>query len=331
MPLIKAVILNDFGGPDVLQIKSIACPIPDNDEVLIRVVAAGINRPDVMQRKGLYPPPPGATDIPGLECSGYIAEVGKNVTKWKRGDKVCALLNGGGYAEYATANSGHCLLIPTTLDFITAAGLPETFFTVWSNIFDRGNFKKNETILIHGGSSGIGTTAIQMAKAFGATVITTSGTDKKCEFCKFLGADHVINYKSQDFVEIIKYITNGSGVNIILDMVAGDYLDKNIKSLNTEGRLIIIAVQKGPKVSLDILPVMLKRLTITGSTLRPRDVAFKSAIAEQLNQKIWPLIESNTIKQIIDKVFTFDDVIKAHDYFDKGDHMGKVILQMNEQ
>lgn len=324
----KAVTISEFGGPEKLEIGNIARPSPNKDEILIKIMAAGINRPDIIQRNGKYPPPAGASHILGLECSGTIIEIGKNVTEWKIGTPVCALLTGGGYAEFAVAHKNLCLKIPKSLDFISSAGLPETFFTVYSNIFDRGKLKKNETLLIHGGTSGIGTTAIQMAKAFGAKVITTSGSDDKCDFCKKLGADHVINYKKQNFLdEIMKYTTN-QGVDVILDMVAGDYSDQNIKCLKEDGRLVIIAVQKGPNVNLNILPVMLKRLTITGSTLRPRDNIFKADITRKLQKHIWPLIEEGKIKPVIDKIFDMDHIKSAHEYMEKGNHMGKIIIKI---
>lgn len=325
----KAVLLNQFGGPEQLTIGDVPTPSPKADEVLIKISAAGINRPDIVQRNGHYPPPLGASEILGLECAGEIVELGASVTKWKLGDKVCALLSGGGYAEYALAHEGCCLKVPRNLSMIEAAALPETYFTVWSNLFDRAKLKSNETIVIHGGTSGIGTTAIQMAKNAGATVISTSGTDQKCNYCLDLGADYAINYKKQDFLaETLKY-TNNNGVDVILDMVAGDYVGKNVKALKEEGRLVIIAVQGGAKVNFNILPVMLKRLTITGSTLRIRDNQFKGKIADALQKHIWPLIEEGKIKPIIDKTFSLDDVIKAHEHLESGAHMGKVILEAN--
>jgi putative PIG3 family NAD(P)H quinone oxidoreductase len=326
--MMKAVIANGIGGPDVLEISNIEIPSIKDNNILIKVAAVGINRPDIIQRNGLYPPPAGASEILGLECAGTIEKVGKNVTQWHIGDKICALLSGGGYAEYAVADQGSILPIPNGLSMVEAAALPETFFTVWSNVFDRGQLKKNETILIHGGTSGIGTAAIQMAKIMGAKVITTSGSDEKCNFCTNLGADLAINYKSQNFHDEIMKFTDNNGVNVILDMVAGDYMSGNLKSLSPEGQLVIIAVLGGPKVDFNILPVMLKRLTITGSTLRPRDNQFKAEIAAHLKNKIWPLIESGNIKPVIDKTFTLEDIVKAHRYMDSGGHMGKVILKI---
>lgn len=322
----KAITLEKFGGPEVLQIRDVPRPKPKSDEVLIKVAACGINRPDIVQRNGLYPPPPGASDILGLECAGTIVEIGQKVTKWNIGDPVCALLTGGGYAEFATANENTCLRIPKNIDLINTAGIPETFFTVWSNLFDRAHLKRGDLLLVHGGTSGIGTTTIQFAKAFGANVITTSSSTQKCDYCLSLGADFAINYKTDDFVQEIKQITNSKGVDIILDMVAGDYMEKNIKSLKKDGTLVIIAVQHGPKVNFNILPVMLKRLTITGSTLRPRSTEYKSRIAQALEEQIWPLVEKGDIKPVINKTFKFDEVQAAHKYLESGDHIGKVIL-----
>lgn len=326
--MMKAVIANGVGSPDILSVAEIEIPAVKDNEVLIKITAAGINRPDIIQRNGLYPPPAGASEILGLECAGTIEKIGKNVTQWQAGDAVCALLSGGGYAEYAVADQGSVLKIPDGLNMVEAAALPETFFTVWSNVVDRGALIKGETLLIHGGTSGIGTTAIQMAKAMGATVITTSGSDEKCEFCTELNADLAINYKSQTFHDEIMKFTNNKGVDVILDMVAGDYMTPNLKSLAPDGRLVIIAVLGGPKVDFNILPVMLKRLTITGSTLRARDNQFKANIAANLKEKIWPMIESGKIKPVIDKVFAIDDIVKAHHYMESGKHMGKVILKL---
>ena len=322
----KAANIKEFGSADMLEIISVEKPEPAADQVLIKVHASGINRPDVVQRNGFYPPPPQASPILGLECAGIIEKVGKNVTDWNVGDLVCALLSGGGYAEYAVAYHGCCLPIPSGFNLIQAAALPETYFTVWSNLFDRAELKIGETILIHGGTSGIGTCAIQLAKAFGATVITTSGSDEKCEVCKSLGADHVINYKTQDFVEKTLEYTDGNGADVILDMVAGDYVGRNVKSLNEDGRLVIIAVQGGAKAEFNILPVMKKRLTITGSTLRPRDNDFKAKIAIALKEKVWPLLESGRVEPVIDKTFKLEDVVAAHKYLESGQHTGKIIL-----
>ncbi|MCF7972110.1 MAG: NAD(P)H-quinone oxidoreductase, partial [Methylococcaceae bacterium] len=278
-------------------------PTPKAGEALIKIHAAGVNRPDIMQRQGLYPPPEGASDILGLEVAGTIVDLGDTPSHFKIGDKVCALVTGGGYAEYCTAAIPLCLPIPTGLSFTQAAALPETYFTVWSNLFDRAQLKANETVLIHGGSSGIGTTAIQFTKAFGAQVIITAGSTEKCQFCTELGADLAINYHQQDFIQAIKDHTNGKGVDIILDMIAGDYFPRNIKCLNFDGRLVHIALQNGIKAEINLLPIMLKRLSITGSTLRPRNTEFKAAIAQQLQKNIWPLLATGQIKPIIHQTF----------------------------
>jgi len=309
-----------------LQSTDRAIPLMSENEVLIKVAAAGINRPDIMQRQGLYPAPKGASDIPGLEISGVILKIGSNVTHLKEGDKVCALVTGGGYAEYCTAHADLCLPIPSNYDFIQAAALPETFFTVWSNLFDRARLEKGETLLIHGGSSGIGTTAIQLAKAFSANVIITAGTDQKCDFCTKLGADTAINYKTHDFVNEIMDITQGQGVDVILDIIGGDYFSRNLKCMGFDGRLIQIAIQNGAKTEINLLPIMLKRLTITGSTLRARSNIFKSKIANQLFKQVWPLLESGKIKPVISNTFALKDADKAHQLMESSQHIGKIIL-----
>lgn len=302
-------------------------PVIANDEVLIKVMAAGINRPDVFQRKGNYPPPAGApADIPGLEVAGTVIEVGKAVTRWKPGDRVCALVAGGGYAEYCKAPEGQCLPVPASLSFPEAASLPETFFTVWSNVFDRGSLQPGESLLVHGGSSGIGVAAIQMAKALGSTVYTTAGSDDKCSFCEQLGANKAINYKNADFKEEIKALTNGAGVNVILDMIGGDYMPGNIDSLAVEGRLVMINAMNGREVQLDLGKVMAKRLIITGSILRSRDTAFKAAIAQNLEQKIWPLLSSGKIRPIVYKTFDASEAVEAHKLMESSTHTGKIVL-----
>ncbi len=303
-----------------------ATPTPKPSEVLIKVHAAGINRPDIMQRQGLYPPPEGASDILGLEVAGVIVDLGNTQSHLKIGDKVCALVTGGGYAEYCTAAASLSLPIPKGLSFTQAAALPETYFTVWSNLFDRAQLKANETVLIHGGSSGIGTTAIQLAKAFGANVIITAGSDEKCQFCTELGADLAINYHEQDFVQAIKNHTNGNGVDVILDMIGGDYFPRNIKCLNFDGRLVHIALQNGIKADINLLPVMLKRLSITGSTLRARNTDFKAAIAQQLQKNVWPLLATGQIKPIIHQTFPLAEAKKAHALMESSQHIGKIIL-----
>lgn len=307
-------------------------PIPEISEssVLIKVSASGINRPDIMQRKGLYPAPFGASDIPGLEVSGYAAKVGNKVNHIKQGDKVCALVTGGGYAEYCLASADLCLPIPKGLDFIQAAALPETFFTVWSNVFDRAQLKENETLLIHGGSSGIGTTAIQLAKTFGAKVFITAGTEEKCNFCLKLGADAAINYNHQDFVTEINLLSQEQGVDVILDMIGGDYFLRNLKCMGFDARLVQIAIQNGAKTEANLLPILLKRLTITGSTLRNRNDVFKSQIANQLLEKVWPLLESGKIKPIIHTTFPLADAAKAHQLMESNQHMGKIILTASQ-
>lgn len=303
-------------------------PIPKITEtdVLIKVAAAGINRPDIMQRQGLYSPPANASDIPGLEISGIVTKTGNKVSHLKEGDKVCALVTGGGYAEYCLADANLCLPIPSSFDFMQAAALPETFFTVWSNLFDRAQLKSNETLLIHGGSSGIGTTAIQLAKAFGAKVFITAGTAEKCAFCTKLGADTAINYKTNDFVIEINNQTENKGVDVILDIIGGDYFPRNLKCMGFDARLLQIAIQNGAKTEINLLPIMLKRLTITGSTLRARSNYFKSKIAEQLLKQVWPMLESGKIKPVIDTIFPLADANKAHQLMESSQHIGKIIL-----
>ncbi|MCK5424809.1 MAG: NAD(P)H-quinone oxidoreductase [Emcibacter sp.] len=323
-----AIEITKFGSPDVLKPRQIPLPQINDDEVLIKVAAAGVNRPDIMQRTGMYPAPKGVTKIPGLEISGEIIEMGKNVAGWNIGDKICGLVAGGGYAEYCTVPATQCLPIPKGLSMTEAAALPETFFTVWSNVFDRGALKEGETFMVHGGTSGIGTTAIQMAKAFGATVITTSGSDEKVDFCSELGADLSINYKTHDFAEEVKNFTEGKGVNVLLDMVAGDYMKRNFMVMAVEGRIVMIAVLRGPKVKANILPIMLKRLTFTGSTLRARETAFKADIARSLHEKVWPLIEQGKINPVISKVFALKDAADAHAFLESGRNIGKIVLKV---
>ena len=324
----KAVEISSFGAAEVLQITEIEALRPlAEGEILIDVKAAGINRPDVIQRLGMYPPPPGASPIPGLEVAGIVKATGKKVSAWSVGDKVCALVTGGGYAHECIAPEETCLPIPAGFDFIQAAALPETFFTVWSNVFDRGGLKEGESLLVHGGSSGIGSVAIQMAKAFGAKVFTTAGSDEKCAFCTGLGADLAINYKEQDFEDEILKATDGKGVDVVLDMVGGDYISRNINCMALEGRHVSIAFLSGPLIAeLNMLPVMLKRLTLTGSTLRARDNAFKGAIANNLKNKVWPLLETGKISPKIHKVFPLEEAAKAHKMMEESKHMGKIIL-----
>jgi len=323
----KAIIITQPGAPEVLQLTERPKPTFTVDEVLVKVLAAGINRPDVFQRKGNYPPPAGAPqDIPGLEIAGTVDEIGDNVTHWKVGDKVCALVMGGGYAEYCNVPAGQCLPIPENLSFIEAASLPETFFTVWSNVFDRGHLQKGETLLVHGGSSGIGVTAIQMAKALGSTVYATAGSDEKCKFCEELGATKAINYKTENFADVIKQLTHNKGVDVILDMIGGDYTAPNLQSLAEDGRLVFINTMKGKDVNIDLSIVMRKRLNITGSMLRSREISFKTAIAQNLEKNIWPLLKSGEIKPIIYKVFPADQAAVAHRLMESSEHIGKIVL-----
>lgn len=319
--------IEKHGDPGVLKLHSMPVPEPGPGEVLIKVVAAGVNRPDVMQRKGLYPPPPGATDVPGLEVSGTVVSVGQNVSKPPINSEVCALVTCGGYAEYCLAAASICLPVPEKISLVNAAGIPETFFTVWTNIFKRGQLKAGESLLVHGGSSGIGTTAIQLGKAFGATVYTTAGTSDKCEFCNNLGADAAINYREQDFSEEIKRLTEGKGVNVILDMVGGPYFPKNIRLLADEGRLVQIALMQGSKAEVDFRSLLLKRVTLTGSTLRPRSVEEKTKIAQALQKNVWPLLESGAIRPIIHEIFPLKQASEAHRLMESSAHIGKILLK----
>jgi putative PIG3 family NAD(P)H quinone oxidoreductase len=322
-----AIEIREAGGPEVLVPASRPVPEPGTGEVLIRVAAAGINRPDVLQRAGGYPPPPGASDIPGLEIAGDVVGLGDAVKGRKLGDRVMALVAGGGYAEYCTAPAAQCLPIPKGLDMIEAAAIPETFFTVWSNVFDRGRLKAGESILVHGGSSGIGTTAIQLAKAFGARVFTTAGSADKCAACEKLGAERAINYRDEDFVTVVRDLTGGAGVDVILDMVGGDYIARNIKALAPDGRLCQIAFLGGSKAEVDFLPMMLKRLTLTGSTLRPRPVEFKAAIARALEKNVWPLVEKGAVKPVLFKTLPLGQAAEAHRLMESSAHIGKIVLQ----
>jgi putative PIG3 family NAD(P)H quinone oxidoreductase len=321
-----AIEISEPGGPEALVPGRMAVPSPGPEEVLIKVAAAGVNRPDAMQRAGLYPPPPGAPETPGLEASGEIVASGGAVERWQVGDRVTALVAGGGYAEYCVAPAPQCLPIPSGLDLVEAASLPETFFTVWTNVFDRGSLESGERFLVHGGSSGIGTTAIQMAKAWGAEVFTTAGSAKKCQACLDLGADRAVNYREQDFVAAIKEATGGAGVDVILDMVGGDYVAKNLALLAPDGRLCFIAFLQGSKVEVNFLPVLVKRLTVGGSTLRPRPVAFKAAIAQNLEEKIWPLIAEGRIKPVIHQTFPLAEAAEAHRLMESSAHIGKIML-----
>ncbi|HCO58043.1 MAG TPA: NAD(P)H-quinone oxidoreductase [Burkholderiales bacterium] len=324
----KQVEISGPGGPEVLNLVDGPLPDPGTGEVLIKVYAAGVNRPDVFQRQGKYNPPAGASPIPGLEVAGEIVKLGTGVTEFGLGDRVCALVSGGGYAEFCVAPVPQVLPIPTGLTFIEASGIPENYFTVWTNVFDRGQLQKGETILIHGGSSGIGTTAIQLCHQFGARIISTAGSDEKCAVCKSLGADHVINYKTQDFEAETKAITGGKGANVILDMVGGNYIQKNINCLALEGRLIQIAFLQSSINQLDLMAVMTKRLTITGSTLRPRTVEQKGEIARALSKEIWPLFNDKKIKVLVDTVLPLSRASDAHALMESSTHIGKIVLEV---
>lgn len=325
----KAIEIRQSGAPEVLQLTDRPDPVAGAGELLIRVAAAGVNRPDVLQRKGVYPPPPGAPDLPGLEVAGTI--VGGDTSAmaaagFKLGDRVCALVAGGGYAQLCVAPVGQCLPVPGGLSDVEAASLPETFFTVWSNVFDRAKLQAGETLLVQGGTSGIGVTAIQLAKAAGATVIVTAGSDDKCAACVALGADHAINYRTHDFVAEVNRLTEGQGANVILDMVAGDYVARELNCLADDGRLVIIAVQGGVDSRIDAGSVLRRRLTITGSTLRPRPLAFKAAIAQALRSNVWPWIDAGRIKPVIFKVFPAADAAQAHTLMESNQHIGKLVL-----
>ena len=317
------------GEPEVLQLAS--CPVPDAGpgKLLIRVAAAGVNRPDVLQRKGMYPVPPTASPIPGLEVCGEVVAAGDGASKFDIGDQVCALANGGGYAEYVAVPDGQCLPVPAGLSAVEAAALPETFFTVWTNVFDRGALKAGESFLVHGGSSGIGTTAIQLANARGARVFATAGSKEKCAACVDLGADLAVNYREQDFVEVIREATEGRGVDVILDMVSGDYVPRNVELAALHGRIVIIATLRGRQADLNIGPIMLKCLVITGSVLRPRTDAEKAAIADSLLENAWPLIESGKVKPVIHSVFPLQDASKAHALMESSEHIGKIVLELD--
>jgi NADPH:quinone reductase len=324
----KCIEISKPGGPEVLVPAERSNPVPKPDEILIKVAAAGVNRPDVAQRAGLYPPPPDASDLPGLEVAGEVVAVGANVKMWKLGDKVCALAHGGGYAEYCVVPEVQALPVPKGLSMVEAASLPETFFTVYSNVFERGRLAPGESLLVQGGSSGIGVTAIQIAAAMGNRVFATAGTDQKCAACVQLGAEKAINYKTEDFVEVIKQATGGKGVNVVLDMVGGDYVAREIKCMAPEGRLVFIAVLGGAKAAFNVAEVMQKRLVLTGSTLRPRPVEFKGAIARNLREKVWPLIESGRIKPVIFKTFPLAQASEAHKLMESSQHIGKIMLEV---
>jgi putative PIG3 family NAD(P)H quinone oxidoreductase len=323
-----AMVISGPGGPEVLTAELRPVPKPGTGEILVKVAAAGVNRPDVMQRMGLYPPPPGATDIPGLEIAGEVVARGSGAARWKESDQIMALVVGGGYAEFCIAHESHALPVPVGLSLVEAAAIPETFFTVWYNLFERGRLAAGETALIHGGSSGIGTTAIQLAKAFGARVITTAGSPEKCEACRKLGADVAINYKTEDFVAATKTATGDRGADVVLDIVGGDYIDRNYEAAAVEGRILQIAFQSSSRANVDYRRLMFKRLTHTGSTLRARSVADKAAIARAVEAKVIPLIEAAKVKPVIDSTFPLRRAAAAHARMETSQHIGKIVLTL---
>ena len=319
------------GDPEVLQLASCPVPVAGPGQLLIRVAAAGVNRPDILQRKGMYPVPPSASPIAGLEVCGEVVAHGDGASKFEVGEKICALVNGGGYAEYVAVPEGQCLPVPEGLTAVEAAALPETFFTVWTNVFDRGALKSGESFLVHGGSSGIGTTAIQLAKARGATVFATAGSKEKCAACEELGATLAVNYREQDFVEVLKEATDGKGIDVILDMVSGDYLPRNVELAAMHGRIVIIATLRGRQADLSIGPIMLKCLVLTGSVLRPRTDAEKAAIADALLEHAWPLIEAGEVRPVIHSVFPLEEAAKAHQLMESSEHIGKIVLALDDR
>jgi NADPH:quinone reductase len=326
----RQVRFDGAGGPEVIRLETAPVPQPGTGQVLIEVAAAGVNRPDCLQRAGGYPPPPGATDVPGLEVSGRVVAVGAGVQELTVGDEVCALVASGGYAEYCVADAALCLPIPSPLSLLEGAGIPENYYTVYDNVFTRGRLAAGETLLVHGGSSGIGSTAIQLAKQFGATVYATAGSPEKCDFCRSLGADVAIDYREQDFVEEIRTLTDGRGVDVILDMVGGPYIERNLSILAIEGRLVQIAFLQTSKVEINLMPVMLRRLTVTGSTLRPRSVELKAKIAEALRQIVWPLLEKGAVRPVIHATFPLEQAREAHQLMESSAHQGKIMLEIRK-
>ncbi len=324
----RAIEIVEPGGPAALAGCTRPVPRPGVGEILIRLQAAGVNRPDALQRAGAYAPPPGASDLPGLEGAGIVAATGPGVTRWRQGDAVCALLPGGGYAEYAVTHQDHALRLPRGMDMIRAAALCETHFTVWSNVFMRGGLKAGESFLVHGGSSGIGTTAIQLAHARGARVFTTAGSDEKCTTCRDLGAELAINYREVDFVETVRNATGGRGVDLILDMVGGDYIPRNIRALANDGRLVMIAFLGGPRAELNFAQIMARRLTVTGSTLRPQSDLAKARIADELRRHVWPLLDAGVVAPVMDSTFPLDQARAAHERLESGGHIGKIVLEI---
>lgn len=324
----RAIEISEPGGPDVLTLTTRPVPEPAAEDILIKVVAAGVNRPDALQRAGAYAPPPDASDLPGLECSGVVVAIGTGVSRWAVGDKVCALLPGGGYAEYVTTHQDHALSVPKGLSMVEAAALCETFFTVWTNVFERGHLKAGEVFLVHGGTSGIGTTAIQLANAMGARVFATAGSAEKCAKCIELGAELAINYNEDDYVEAVKTATNGRGVDLILDMVGGTYIARNIRALAMDGRLAMIAFLGGAKAEINFAQIMAKRITVTGSTLRPRSVQDKAMIAQALRDIVWPMIEAGKIAPVMDSTYPLDKATDAHRRIESTGHIGKIVLEV---
>jgi NADPH2:quinone reductase len=325
-PTMNAVAITTPGGPEVLKLTQLPTPKPGSGQLLVKVAAAGVNRPDLAQRAGFYPPPPGHSPLPGLEIAGEVVEAGADTTRWKAGDKVCALVNGGGYAEYCVAEETSALPVPAGFDMVRAAALPETFFTVWNNVFERGHLAAGEWLLVHGGSSGIGTTAIQLAKAFGARVIATAGSADKCQACLDLGADKAIDYKTEDFVAAAKAATGGKGVDVILDMVGGEYTDKNVAMAAEDGRIVQIAMLGGVEAKVNLARLMMKRLTLTGSTLRPRTREVKAGFARALEEKVWPLLAAGKVRVVMDSTFPLAEAAAAHRRLETSQHIGKVVL-----
>ncbi|WP_322988507.1 NAD(P)H-quinone oxidoreductase [Hoeflea sp.] len=325
----RAIEIREPGGPEVLTLTTRDRPVPGAGELLVKVAAAGVNRPDCLQRQGAYPPPKGASDIPGLEIAGEVADVGAGVTRFKQGDQVCALVAGGGYAEFCTVNETTALPAPRGLTMVEAAAIPETFFTVWHNVFQRGGLRAGETFLVHGGTSGIGTTAIQLAKAFGAKVLATAGSEAKCAAMRDLGADLAINYREEDFVAAVKQATDGKGADLILDMVGGEYINRNYQAAAVEGRIVQIAFLKGRMAEADFSLLMMKRLRHTGSTLRARDIAFKALIADELHRQVWPLLSDRKVLPVMDSIFPLDQAAAAHQRMEDGDHIGKIVLDVS--
>ena len=326
--LMQAIEISGPGGPEVLRLAERPVPEPGTDEVLVRVAAAGVNRPDVLQRLGVYPPPPGASDIPGLEIAGTVVAAGEGATHLI-GTRVCALVAGGGYAQYCVAPAGTCLPVPEVLKMTQAAAMPETLFTVWINLFERGFAADGDTVLVHGGTSGIGTMAIKLGNLFGLELIVTCGSDDKCAAALAIGARHAINYRNQDFVEVVKQVTGGKGVDVVLDMVGGDYVPRNLQCLADDGRHVSIAFQRGPIAEVPIVEIMRRRLTLTGSTLRPRDVRFKTMVADELAKTVWPYVEGNRLKPVIDQLFPLAEAAAAHARMESGEHVGKIVLTLD--